>query len=83
MSVTMKITDDFCYILTTKLTLFTVSKDKWKALVSPSRIYCMHSGMAKGTSWAEAMSNSEKIKPVALAIVELHESEGIRQAGRQ
>jgi len=38
----------------------------------------MYSGMAKGTSWAEA---SEKIKPVALAIVELHESEGIGQAG--
>jgi len=40
--------------------------------------------MAKGTSWAEVMSNSKKkIKPVALAIVELRESEGIRQAGRQ
>jgi len=39
--------------------------------------------MAKGTSWAEAMLNSEKIKPIALAIVELRESEGIRQAGRQ
>jgi len=37
----------------------------------------------KGTSWAEAMSNSEKIKPVALAIVQLRESKGIRQAGRQ
>jgi len=40
----------------------------------------MYSSTVKGTSWAEAMSNSEKIKPVALAIVELHESEGIRQA---
>jgi len=39
--------------------------------------------MEKGSSWAEVMSNSEKIKPVALAMVELHESEGIRQAGRQ
>jgi len=39
--------------------------------------------MAKGTSQAEATSNGEKIKPVALAIVELCESEGIRQAGRQ
>jgi len=38
--------------------------------------------MAKGTFWAEATSNSEKIKPVALAIVELRESEGIRQAGK-
>jgi len=41
----------------------------------------MYSGMAKGISQAEATSNSEKIKPVALAIVELRESEGIRQAG--
>jgi len=37
----------------------------------------------KGTSRAEAMLNSEKIKPIALAIVELRKSEGIRQAGRQ
>jgi len=41
----------------------------------------MYSGMAKGTSQAETMSKSEKIKPVALAIVELRKSEGIRQAG--
>jgi len=41
----------------------------------------MYSGMAKGTSLAEAMLNSKKIKPIALPIVELHESEGIRQAG--
>jgi len=34
-------------------------------------MHCMYSGMTKGTSQAEAMSNSEKIKPVALAIVEL------------
>jgi len=38
---------------------------------------CMYSGMAKGTSWAEVTSNS---KSVALAIVELCESEDIRQA---
>jgi len=31
--------------------------------------------MANGTSWAEATLNSEKIKPIALAIVELlHQS---------
>jgi len=41
----------------------------------------MYSGMAKGNSRAEAMLNSEKIKPVALAIFGLCESEGIRQAG--
>jgi len=39
----------------------------------------MYSGMAKDTSRAEAMLNSEKIKHVALAIVELRESEGTRQ----
>jgi len=37
----------------------------------------MYSSMAKGTSWAEATLNSKKIKPVALAIVELRESEDI------
>jgi len=40
----------------------------------------MYSDMTKGTSQAEAMSNSEKIKSVALAIVKLHESEGTSQA---
>jgi len=39
--------------------------------------------MVKGTSWAKATSNSEQIKPVALAIVELCKSEGIRQTGKQ
>jgi len=43
----------------------------------------MYSSMAKGTSQAEVTSNSEKIRPVALAIAELRESEGTRQAGRQ
>jgi len=46
-------------------------------------MHCMYSGMAKGTSQAEVTLNGKKIKPVALAIVELHESECIRQAGRQ
>ena len=35
--------------------------------------------MPKSTSQAEAMSNSEKIKPVALAVIELRLSEGISQ----
>jgi len=35
----------------------------------------------KGTSLAEAMSKSEKNQARSLAIVELHESECIRQAG--
>jgi len=41
---------------------------------------CMYRGMAKGASQAKVALNSEKIKPIALAIVELRESEGIRQA---
>ena len=41
--------------------------------------HCTYSGMPKGTSWAEATLNSEKIKPVALAIIELRWSEGISQ----
>ena len=32
----------------------------------------MYCGMLKGTCRAEAMSNSEKIKPVALAVIELN-----------
>jgi len=47
-----------------------------KAMV---RMHCMYSGIAKGTSQTEVTSNSEKIKPAALAIVELRKSEGIRQ----
>jgi len=43
----------------------------------------MYSGMEKGTSLAEAMSNSEKTNPLALPIVELCESECIKQAVSQ
>jgi len=46
-------------------------------------MHCMYSGMVKGTSRAKVMSNRKKIKPVVFTIVELHESEGIRQADRQ
>ena len=37
-------------------------------------------GMLKGTYPAEAKSNSEKIKPVALTVIELSLSEGISQS---
>ena len=36
--------------------------------------------MPKGTCWAETTSNSEKIKPIALAVIELCLSEGISQS---
>ena len=43
----------------------------------------MYWGMPKGTCRAEATSNSEKMKPVALAVIELCLSEGIRQSVSQ
>jgi len=39
--------------------------------------------MPKGTSRAEATSNSEKIKPIALAVIELCLTKGISQSGSQ
>ena len=60
---------------TTKWMLFTVSKDEWntkedsgKSLKNVLDIL----RYAKGTSRAKTMSNSEKVKPIALAITELH-----------
>ena len=40
-------------------------------------------GWPKGTSWDAATLNSEEIKPVAIAIIELHLSEGISQSDIQ
>ena len=40
---------------------------------------CTYCGMPKSTCRDEVTSNSEKIKPIALAVSELHWSEGIRQ----
>ena len=37
-------------------------------------------GSATPDYWAEATSNSEKIKPIALAVIELRLSEGISQS---
>ena len=87
----MKNTDDFCYEgkpsharkpsrATTKSTLFAVSKDEWDTKEDTSKsmknaLYVLQ--MPKGTSRTEVTSNSEKIKPIALAVIELHLSEGI------
>ena len=49
-------------------------------MVSPSRMHCTYCGMPKGTSQEEATSNSEKIKPIALAVIESGLSEGISQS---
>jgi len=42
----------------------------------------MYCGMQEGTSRDEPMLNSEKIKPVALAIVELSISQSIAHCGK-
>ena len=47
-----------------------------RTLVSPWRMHCTYCGMPKGTCRAEVTLNSEKIKPVVLAIIL---SEGISQ----
>ena len=39
--------------------------------------------MPKGTCWTEVTSNSEKMKSVALAVIELCLSEGISQSVSQ
>ena len=44
-------------------------------------LHCTHCSMPKGTCWAEVTSNSEKIKPIAIAINKLCLSEGISQLG--
>ena len=54
---------------TTKLTLFAVSKDDWDTKEDTDKsmknaLYCTYFGMPKGTSQAEVMLKSEKIKPV-------------------
>ena len=78
----MKNTDDFCFEgkpsrATTKSTLFTVSKDEWDTKEETGKLMKNACDLPKGTSQAETTSNSEKIKPVALAVIELRLSEGI------
>jgi len=46
-------------------------------LVEPWCKHCNCCGWWKNTSPDEVMLNSEEIKPVAIAIIELHLSEGI------
>jgi len=62
-----------------KLTLFVVSKDEWDTKEDTGRMYCTYCGVPKGTSRDEVTSNSKTINPIALAVIELHLSEGIRK----
>jgi len=57
---------NYCFSLSAKM-----NGTQRRTLVSPWRVHCMHCGVPKGTSQAEATSNSEKIKPAALAVIEL------------
>ena len=73
---------------TTKLTLFAVRKDELDTEENTGKsmknaLYVLCSGMSKGTSRAKVTLNSEKIKPIALAIIELCLSEGISQSVTQ
>jgi len=43
-------------------------------------MHFIHFGMLEGTSWAKVTSNSEKIKPITLTIIELRWSESINQS---
>jgi len=58
----MKIMDNFRYKWKPShaTTLFVVSKDEWDTNEDTSKMHCMYSSMAKGTSQVEVMSNSEK-----------------------
>ena len=65
---------------TAKLTLFAVSKDEWDTKEDTGKsMQCAYCGMPKGTSRAEVTSNSEKIKSIVLAVIELCLFEGISQ----
>jgi len=49
---------------TTKLTLFTVSKDEWNMKENTGkslRMHWMYCSMPKGTSWAETTLSNENI----------------------
>ena len=82
---TMKNTDDFRFDgkpsrAQTKSTPFPVSKDEWDTKEDTGKsmknaLYILR--YVKGTCRAEATSNSEKINPVALVVIELCLSEGI------
>jgi len=70
---------------TTKSTLFVVNKDEWytkegRGKSMKNALHVQRYGKRHLSGWNNV--KQQKIKPVALAIVELCESEGIRQAGR-
>ena len=78
----MKTTDDFREAITC---CCQINKDEWDTKEDTCKstknsLYCTYCGMPKDTSRVEAMLNSEKVKPIDLAVFELHLSEGISQS---
>ena len=70
---TMKNTDDFCFEgklsrATAKSTPFAVSKDEWDTKEDTGKSMKNALYVLQYAKRHEAMSNSEKIKPVALAV---------------
>ena len=84
-------TNNFCYegkpsCDIAKSTLFTVSKDEWDTMEDTGKymknaLYILQ--YAKRHLSGQATLNSEKFKPVALAVIELRLSEGISQSVTQ
>ena len=84
-------TDVFCYKgkpsrAIAKSTVFVVSKDEWDTKEDTGKamknvLYV--EWYAKSTCLEKTTLNSEKIKPVALAVIELRLSEGISQSVSQ
>jgi len=74
------------HVPTTKSTLFVVNKDEWytkegRTKSMKNALYVQRYGKRHLSCWSDV--KQRKIKPIALAIVELRESEGIRQAVSQ
>jgi len=68
---TIKFMNDFHYEWKPSHAYYKIDTSMWGKMngiqrghwVSPWKMYCMYSSMAKDTSWAEAMSNNEKFCP--------------------
>ena len=80
----MKNTDNFRYEwkpshATTKLTLFAVSKDEWDTKEDTGKSMKNVLYILKKHISGRSNIEGEKIKPIALAVIELWQSEGISQ----
>ena len=82
---TMKNTDDFhnegkLSLATAKSTPFAISKDEWDTKEDTGKYTKNALYVLRYACRAKATLNTEKIKPIALAVIELRLSEGISQS---